>query len=161
MRGRISGALIWDGKNIVRSVNGVNADASGNVDLSSTSGSMPVGSIYVQFPGQAAPSDLFGGTWSNVSSSYAGRFFRAEGGSAAAFGSAQNGGLPDHTHIVNIAWGNGGSSSTPMLRGEADNDNLAGYKTFESNGSNRNALYGAATEVRPVNQTIRIWKRTA
>lgn len=121
---------------------------------------MPVGSVYVQFSGQSAPSDIFGGTWSNVSSSYVGRFFRAEGGSAAAFGSNQSGGLPQHTHTVNVAWGNGGSSSTPMVRAEADNDNLAGYKTFTS-GNASNSLYGAASEVRPINSTIRIWKRTA
>ena len=50
---------------------------------------LPIGSIYIQLKGQSAPSDLFGGTWENISSSYAGRFFRAEGGNAAAFGSDQ------------------------------------------------------------------------
>ena len=126
-----------------------------------TDGNAPIGSTYVQFSGCSDPTTLFGGTWSNISSTYAGRFFRSEGGSAAAFGSNQNGGLPNHTHTVNIAWGNGGSSSTPMVRGEPDNDNLAGYKTFESGSANGNALYGAANEVRPINTTVRIWIRTA
>ena len=31
--GRLDGSLVWDSKNIVRSVNGVNANASGNVTL--------------------------------------------------------------------------------------------------------------------------------
>lgn len=35
LRGRTSGVLSWDGKNIVCSVNGVTADISGNVDLAS------------------------------------------------------------------------------------------------------------------------------
>ena len=122
--------------------------------------SCPIGFIYVQYSGQSDPTSLFGGTWQNVSSSYAGRFFRAEGGSAAAFGSNQNGGLPTHNHVINIAWGNGGSSSTPMVRGEADNDNLAGYKSFTTENAQGNSLYGAASEVRPINSTIRIWKRT-
>lgn len=122
--------------------------------------SMPVGAIYVQYGSQKAPSDLFGGEWTNVSSTYAGLFFRAEGGSAAAFGSKQSGGLPQHKHTVNVAWGNGGASSTPMVRGEGDNDNLQGYKTFESENAS-NSLYGAASEVRPINSTIRIWKRKA
>ena len=126
-----------------------------------TDGNAPIGSTYVQFSGCSDPTTLFGGTWSNISSTYPGMFFRAEGGSAATFGSSQNAGLPNHTHTVNIAWGNGGSSSTPMVRGEPDNDNLAGYKTFESGSANGNALYGAANEVRPINSTIRIWIRTA
>ena len=121
--------------------------------------SCPIGFIYVQFAGQQSPTDLFDGTWQNISSTFAGLFFRAEGGSAASFGSNQAGGLPEHTHIINIAWGNGGSSSTPMVRGEADNDSLAGYKQFESEGPSGSSLYGAANEVRPVNSTIRIWKR--
>ena len=130
--------------------------------LTNNTGSVaPIGSTYVQFSGCSDPTTLFGGTWSNISSTYPGMFFRAEGGSAAAFGSSQNGGLPNHTHTVNIAWGNGGSSSIPMVRGEPDNDNLAGYKTFESGSANGNALYGAANEVRPINSTIRIWIRTA
>ena len=128
---------------------------------SGSSGNAPIGSTYVQFSGCSDPTTLFGGTWSNISGTYPGMFFRAEGGSAAAFGSNQNGGLPNHTHTVNIAWGNGGSSSTPMVRGEPDNDNFAGYKTFESGSANGNVLYGAANEVRPINSTIRIWRRTA
>ena len=48
--------------------------------------SCPIGFIYVQYSGQSDPTSLFGGTWQNISSSYAGRFFRAEGGSAAATG---------------------------------------------------------------------------
>ena len=27
--------------------------------------------------------------------------------------------------------------------------------------SNSNSIFGAATEIRPINHTIRIWKRTA
>lgn len=42
--------------------------------------SPPINFIYVQYRGQDAPATLFPGTtWSNVSSTYAGRFFRAEG----------------------------------------------------------------------------------
>ena len=57
---------------------------------------MPVGSVYVRFKGQPAPNTLWGGTWQNISSQYAGEFFRAEGGDAAPFGQSQAEGLPTH-----------------------------------------------------------------
>ena len=138
---------------------------------------MPVGSIYVQFSGQSTPSDLFGGTWSNISSNYAGRFFRAEGGNAAAFGSSQDGGLPNIVGELGIGASSG--SFYPLI---ADTPGGAlGYmqadgtvslpststRTGHYGGGMRldagayNGIYGSAQEVRPINSTIRIWKRTA
>ncbi len=128
---------------------------------------MPIGAIYVQFANQTDPTTLFGGTWQNISSTYAGRFFRAEGGLAAAFGSVQAGGAPNSsTYIGRIEY----STSSPphsvssVLNSktytDADyvGDSLGHVRADISKGS---AIYGAATEVRPVNSTIRIWKRTA
>lgn len=135
-------------------------DINNKVDSVINTKIMPVGSIYVQFANQSDPATLFGGEWSNISSDFAGLFFRAEGGASAEFGSTQENGIPQHTHTVNISWGNGGSSSSPMVRGEADNDYFQGYKVFESTTANGSSVYGAADEVRPVNSTIRIWKRT-
>ena len=57
---------------------------------------LPIGFEYVQRKGQSAPSTLFGGgTWSNVSSEYAGLFERVEGGNAAAYGSTQTDAIRD------------------------------------------------------------------
>ncbi len=69
----------------------------------------PIGMIYVQFNGQAEPSSIFGGKWSNISSTYAGKFFRAEGGQAASFGSSQTDGTPINSTIriwrrISIGW---------------------------------------------------------
>ncbi|MGD9938610.1 MAG: hypothetical protein AB7T74_02290 [Clostridia bacterium] len=50
---------------------------------------VPIGFTYFQLPGKALPSDMFLGTWSNISSSFAGAFFRAEGGAASAFDAGQ------------------------------------------------------------------------
>ena len=36
LQGEITGKLLWDSKNIVRSVNGINADENGNVNISNT-----------------------------------------------------------------------------------------------------------------------------
>lgn len=132
---------------------------------------MPVGAIYVQFSGQAAPSDLFGGTWSNVSDEYAGRIFRAEGGKAAAFGSSQTSAAPeiygktdqviktvnDSTAKWNGALGVGVSVNAGAASGTREKTKAALY--FQA--SRYNSQYGAADEVRMVNTTIRIWKRTA
>ena len=124
---------------------------------------MPVGAIYVQFAGQADPTTLFGGTWENVSATYAGLFFRAEGGAAAAFGSTQTDGAPNISGSFNIgadfeAWGGAFGLSIQGFRG-ADNRNTdGGYVQFNASSSNNKYVL---TEVRPVNSTIRIWRRTA
>ena len=134
---------------------------------------MPVGSVYVQFSGQTDPTTLFGGTWDNVSSTYAGLFFRAEGGDAATFGNTQTMGLPNITGGLGFggyrgingdhqdAWWGAGYEST-FTPGIGPSSNAAwGTVTTEFAAGRSNSLYGASEEVRPVNSTIRIWKRTA
>ena len=134
-----------------------------NVSWGSIQSSMPIGAIYVQFSGQSDPSTLFGGEWENVSSTYAGLFFRAEGGSAAAFGGSQTSGAPNIVGGFSSYWHNSASgafyqsAAGQLGRGGGDYNNAA--LGFEASRSN--ATYGAADEIRPSNSTIRIWKRTA
>lgn len=129
--------------------------------------SMPIGAIYVQFAGQTDPTTLFGGVWENVSSQYAGLFFRAEGGNAAAFGSTQTDGAPNITGAVGLvttpktehwsgAFSNGGISNGNV--GPTENRDWNLY-SINFSATNSNGKYALA-EVRPVNSTIRIWKRT-
>lgn len=127
--------------------------------------------VYIQFRGQSSPQDLFGGTWQNISSTYAGRFFRAEGGSAASFGSTQAGGLPNITggyirdtsqNTLEGAW-SGVFYGYDFRTGNSSADSVRSYYGAQGlgfNASRSNSLYGAASEVRPVNETFRIWKRT-
>ena len=140
---------------------------------------MPVGAIYVQFAGQADPTTLFGGTWENVSATYAGLFFRCEGGAAAAFGSTQSDGAPNiggaiynQSTTENDLWdtvepGCYEGCFTFATDSNPRNVNMgsAQYKAYISaigfDASRSNAKYGAAAEIRPYNSTIRIWKRTA
>jgi len=103
----------------------------------------PVGYVYTQYPGTSAPATLFGGTWLNITSLYAGLFFRAEGGSSLAFNagnqtdlvgphshtaSSGGSGALSHTHYVGFpdtVWGgspnnpgnslNGGPTSSPPV----------------------------------------------
>ena len=132
---------------------------------------MPVGAIYVQFAGQTDPTTLFGGTWENVSSIYAGLFFRAEGGNAAAFGSNQGGGAPNIVGFMgNVQMANWASTGAFYPNGTDGNE--YNWNEFRASGSgqrginmyfsaaNSNGTY-SANEFRSANSTIRIWKRTA
>ena len=128
----------------------------------------PLGFIYIQFREQAGPNTLFPGTtWENISNKYAGRFFRAEGGSAASFGQVQNGGLPNIEGSFSIEEGailNNPQGAFYSLSGWTFEDPYTGHQgrsTAHFSAKYSNSLYGAATEVRPINETIRIWKRIA
>ena len=139
-----------------------------NIVIPST---MPVGAIYVQFAGQTDPTTLFGGTWENVSAAYAGLFFRAEGGNAAAFGSNQGGGAPNIVGFMgNVQMANWASTGAFYPNGTDGNE--YNWNEFRASGSgqrginmyfsaaNSNGTY-SANEFRSANSTIRIWKRTA
>ncbi len=130
----------------------------------------PLDFIYLQFREQKAPDTLFPGTtWQNISNTYAGRFFRAEGGNAASFGSQQSGGLPNIIGDFRIekagaygngSYGNGAFRVVNSGQGNKSTDVSTAGTTVYFNASYSNSLYGNAAEVRPVNDTIRIWKRT-
>ena len=139
--------------------------------------SMPVGSVYVQFSGQTDPTTLFGGTWDNVSSTYAGLFFRTEGGAAAAFGETQTSGAPNisgDSRAIGGGYYNGSVNVTGCFSLQSVSSstyyeqfatptpgNPSGQKELILDASLSDTIYGAADEIRPVNSTIRIWKRTA
>lgn len=132
--------------------------------------SPPVTTVYIQFKGESAPADIFGGTWQNISNQHAGMFFRAEGGSAASFGSQQAGGLPNITGYFQWATNPpSGAVRSGAFFGDGTSryvsGNNGGRHQFEDmdvnfDASKSSSLYGAATEVRPINESIRIWKRT-
>lgn len=153
----------------------------------------PAGTMYIQFKGGKTPSELFGGTWYNVSSEFAGMFFRAEGGNAAAFGSDQEQSVQAHTHTINhthtrgsmeitgrivtqgtedkyssasgafsieksvtgYGGGHNGDSESPAFNFTASD----GWTGSTSTPSATNSGSYGGTETRPVNSTIRIWRR--
>ena len=148
--------------NMVVSINGSGADENNNINIST----IPVGFNYVQYPGESAPADLFGGEWENISAQFAGQFFRCEGGNAATFGETQTGGAPNIQGTV----GNGSTFQTvtgAFLSSSSGNGTVGGYSYAQGtvvvgfSAADSNATYGAADEIRPANSTIRIWKRTA
>lgn len=66
----------------------------------------PVGYVYTQYPGTSDPATLFGGTWLNITSLYAGLFFRAEGGASVAFNAGnQLDAFQSHNHTISSGQG--------------------------------------------------------
>jgi len=136
-----------------------NSGLIGGVDINAKSlkvegkGYLPVGFIYFQLRGQPEPGAIFAGTWQNISSQYAGLFFRVEGGLAAAFGGDQGQAIQPHTHTYLKASG----SLYPMPSGEMGNMTAV----VQVRGDNDNTGSFGSTETRPVNTTIRVWKRTS
>ena len=122
----------------------------------------PIGSIYTQLPGKSTPSALnYPGSWTNISSSYAGDFMRIEGGEASAFESGEQlDQMFDHKHSFGInSNGTGGNGRNGFYGiGTINNsyDPSIGYPSAGDYGNPR-----TGNETRPVNQTIRIWERTA
>jgi hypothetical protein len=99
--------------------------------------------------------------WKDVTSDYAGLFFRAEGGGSAAFGSIQNENSPRLSQISRIKDGptnkgldqlnitiSPGSWTNVKLTVMVSNDDWRSWDIYVPDG-----------EVRPRNQAIRVWKR--
>ena len=134
---------------------------------------LPVGFVYIQFPNQSAPGDILAGTWEEITSQYAGLFFRAEGGNANPFGSGtQAEGLPNITgriggdrfgHLnTNYFFSEGcfyATNSGQTSAREHSSHKSGVYVNLDASRSN--SIYGASSHVTPVNTSIRIWKRTA
>ena len=131
---------------------------------------IPIGMIYPQYPNQSDPSTLWGGTWSDVSSTYASAFFRADGVTSGKFGSLHAEGLP------NITGSAGGSNDGRVYfkhtsgafeldsgggDAETGGSSRGAYEGFTFDASRSSAIYGASEHVTPVNHSIKIWKKTA
>lgn len=123
----------------------------------------PIGFVYWQLPGKSAPGDLYPGTtWSNISASFAGDFFRAEGGQANSFGSAEQGDAIRNITGSFSVWDTYGRASGAFTAttvssnrpGAAGNSSTEKY--FDAS-----LVVPTATENRPKNRTIRIWERIA
>ena len=139
----------------------------------------PIGDIYVQYPQQANPNELWGvySTWSIVN--YDGAFFRAEGTNANAFiektGNLIKQGelVGSHSDSITVTGGNhthpysygrnynSQYNNTYKLYNTATHDNYTGYAGYSGDLSMSGTVNHTSTENRPTNYTIRVWKRTA
>jgi len=111
--------------------------------------------IYTQLPGKSSLTGAeWYGWWTNVSSTYAGDFIRIEGGDASTFENGQQSG-DNKSYSYSL-------SNMSFLQGIVNNKTEYGFTEVALNRSS----YGNSTnssgdiEARPVNQTVRIRKRT-
>lgn len=139
---------------------------------------LPVGFVYIQFPKQKAPSEMFAGQWDNISNLYPGYFFRSEGGDASTFSESdvnvQEEGLPNIEGRVwsSIFWkdfiGNqNGAFNTSLENSDWAERKITSSQQFRSgvwvnfDASKSNSIYGNSEHVTPVNTAIRIWVRSS
>ena len=125
---------------------------------------VPVGFIYVQLPHQPEPSELWPTVkWTQVTSQYAGRFFRAEGGDSSSFGYSQDDALQGHSHQYAYY----SCDSGKVYYDYGDHSGYAKYcssSIYSTGDIASKSGYGSprtASETRPVNYAVRIWKRVA
>jgi hypothetical protein len=125
---------------------------------------IPIGFIYVQLPKEKSPNEIWPWMiWNDVSSAYAGVFFRVPGGEAASFGQVQLDNVPYITSVQRTHCGEcfeqisiprSGGWSANIYSAEKDSDRTG------NNYNNGLRYYMNGGEVRPRNMAIRIWKRT-
>jgi len=132
-----------------------------------------IGEVYVQYPQQEAPQDLFICTKWKLQEQYAGAFFRATGGNATAFiektGNLikQKEGLPNITGKISVATGNnGGGTATGAFyhggyEGDAAWDGVKDRSIRLFDASRANPIYGNSEHVTPENYSVKLWVRVA
>ena len=133
---------------------------------------LPIGFIYFQLRNQSTPDVVFGtnGKWQDISSTYAGEFFRVLGGDSAGFGTKQNEGLPNISGEVNSTATRGyidagGFANGCFIKGASNVNATQGIGGVAHNiafsASNSNSIYGASSHVTPYNSAIRVWKKVS
>jgi len=133
---------------------------------------LPIGFIYFQLRNQSTPDVVFGtnGKWQDISSTYAGEFFRVLGGDSAGFGTKQNEGLPNISGEVNSTATRGyidagGFANGCFIKGASNVNATQGIGGVAHNiafsALNSNSIYGASSHVTPYNSAIRVWKKVS
>jgi hypothetical protein len=122
---------------------------------------VPIGFIYVQLPSQPEPKTLWPTIeWENVSPDYAGHFFRAEGGDASTFGAIQKDNSPRLIRVTQHCCDNYTSIVDVHADGSESRTIPNGPNINNGNGFLLFSVTVSGGEVRPINQAVRIWKRT-
>lgn len=125
---------------------------------------IPIGFEYDQKPGMKTPQELWPwAEWQDISSDYAGCFFRAEGGKALPFGTGkQDNAMSYHWHNLKLAGSSAGGALVRAVQTSTGSTDLTPIDDVQDAISDGvNPAPNLATENRPDNYTIRIWKRTA
>ena len=126
-------------------------------------GMIPIGFLYTQLPDQSSPDVLWPNMkWTEVTQSYAGLFFRAEGGNSSSYGQLQLASAP-HLDLVNHHrndYNIDGDVNVTLEQGIETRKIVTGWYN-----PNKSFFYSLSfklsnEEVRPINKAIKIWKRT-
>jgi hypothetical protein len=136
----------------------------------STPGRLPIGFVYVQFPNQLDPQTAFGGQWEDITSDYAGLFFRAEGLHDPDRGSlpfsdtsviVQDDSIQKHYHRLQDDQGQNYTGRIVDGGGvQGGIDHRTDLSSTARELQARNIISGRwSTETRPINTAIRIWKK--
>ena len=186
LAGGVNGSLVWDGKQVVRSINGSTADASGNVTITISSG-IPIGTI-IAYAANSAPSGYLLCNGSAVSrTTYADLFAKigetyGSGDGSTTFnlpnltdrfiqgsgtaGTVKSAGLPNITGSVGINktdYGVAGDEATGAFTKSGGVQTTSGGTSKVScvkislDASRSNAIYGASTTVQPPALTMRYY----
>ena len=130
-------------------------------------GIIPIGFLYTQLPNQSSPSLLWPNMeWTEVTQSYAGLFFRAEGGNSSSFGEQQSPSSPHLTKVIqnlelNMKSYYMGNHTISLDQGKMSNKFYTGNNAIPSGVSSIALRFVVSKEeVRPINTAIKIWKRT-
>ncbi|XP_054155129.1 uncharacterized protein LOC128953647 [Oppia nitens] len=122
-------------------------------------GGIPIGFIYIQLPNQHEPSSLFSNTkWQEVSSQYAGLFFRVLGGNSGKWQVNQDFNTPGITKVnaVGLSGLKNISKHDPSVvyinRGWSE-------QLVSGDTISQLQFYLSDDENRPQNTAIKIWKR--
>lgn len=125
----------------------------------------PLNTIHVQYPRELEPSEVWNcsgiGVWKDISSQYAGHFFRVLGRNSAAWGSIQQPSSPYLKTLIKWSCGGEGAGCTngpkeeiqAQLGGWSD-----GYLHISHNSDSELDFVHSNDEVKPINMAIKIWK---
>ncbi|XP_054154840.1 uncharacterized protein LOC128953381 [Oppia nitens] len=119
---------------------------------------VPVGFIYTQLGGQPEPSQLWPGVkWLDITHDYSGLFFRAEGSGSLPFGQIQAANWSRLASVSTYRW----EISATTSQGWRLTDLPANGWSNDTNNwyPQEMRLYFTATDNRPRNQAIRLFKR--
>ena len=126
-------------------------------------GIIPLGFLYTQFPSQSSPDVLWPNMkWTEVTQTYAGLFFRAEGGNSSSYGQLQLASAP-HLAQVNQHYNdhvdiNNSDSFVNLTQGIETGKIVTG--TYNKPPFYSLSFKLSNEEVRPINKAVKIWKRT-
>ena len=121
---------------------------------------IPIGFLYTQYPSQSSPDGIWPVyKWTEITSQYAGLFFRAEGDGSLPFGQTQQ---ANQTWISDIKAEGSVDDSYKDKDNQLTSMNVGKWtEPYFEHSIWKIHFFTTDGEVRPKNTAIRIWKRTA